>query len=179
MSPFTPAGDQARWRTLYDLLTKASVGQVVSYEEMGAALDLDPDGDRHAIQMALRRAANEYEKVDSRALDVVPNEGYRVVEPGEHLVLARRHQQKAGKSLDRGRSKVEHVDLSGVDLDMRRAFEVVAQAFALQADFNRRLDIRQKKLEQQVAVAQSAQAHTSEEIAKLRERLERLEAERE
>lgn len=179
MSPFTPRGGRARWRILYDLLVRASVGEIVGYEEMGDALGLDPDSDRHAIQMALRRAAKEHEIVDNRALDAVPNQGYRIVEPKEQLTLARRYQKKAGRSLDRGRSKVEHVDLSGVDGDTRRAFEVVAQAFALQADFNRRLDIRQKKLEVQVAAARSEQQHTTEELANLRSRLEKLEGERE
>ena len=179
MSPFIPTGDHARWRIVYDLLTKAAVNDTITYEEMGEALDLDPADDRHAIQMAVRRAAREHEVRDNRALDAVPNVGYRIVQVPEHLDLARRHQRKAGKSLERGRSKVDHVDLSGVDEDTKRAFEVVAQAFALQADFNRRLDIRQEKLEQQVAAAQSAQEHTSDELADLRARLEKLEAERE
>jgi len=179
MSPFVPTGDQARWRIVYDLLAKAAVNDTITYEEIGDALDLDPEDGRHAIQMAVRRAAREHEVRDNRALDAVPNVGYRVVQVPEHLDLARRHQRKAGKSLERGRSKVDHVDLSGVDDDTKRAFEVVAQAFALQADFNRRLDIRQKKLEQQVAAAHSAQEHTSGELAELRARLEKLESERE
>jgi hypothetical protein len=179
MSPFEPAGDRARWRVVYELLAEAAVDETVTYERLGEALGLDPVTGRHAIQMAVRRAAREHEVRDNRALDAVPNVGYRIVRVPEHLDLARRHQRKAGKALERGRSKVDHVDLSGVDGDTRRAFEVVAQAFALQADFNRRLDIRQKKLEQQVAAATSAQEHTAEEIAELRARLEKLEAERE
>ncbi len=179
MSPFIPAGDQARWRTVYELLVKAPTDGTVTYEELGDALGLDPAGDRHLIQMAVRRAAREHEVRDNRALDAVPNVGYRIVRVPEHLVLAQRQQRKAGKALERGRSKVEHVDLTGIDGDTRRAFEIVAQAFALQADFNRRLDIRQKKLEQQVASAMSAQEHTSDELAELRARLEKLEAERE
>ena len=179
MSPFEPVGDRARWRVVYDLLVKAATDETITYEDLGDALDLDPANDRHTIQMAVRRAAKEHEVKDSRALDVVPNVGYRIVRVPEHLDLAQRHQRKAGKSLERGRSKVDHVDLTGVDGDTRRAFEVVAQAFALQADFNRRLDIRQKRLEKQVASATSAQEHTAEEIAELRARLEKLETERE
>lgn len=178
MSPFEPVGDTARWRVVYGMLLKAATGSTVTYEAMGGALHLDPDDDRHTIQMAVRRAAREHEVADGRALDAVPNVGYRIVEVPEHLVLARRHQKKAGRSLARGQSKVEHVDLSGVDPDTRRAFEVVAIAFKMQADFNRRLDIRQKRLESQVQAAVSAQEHTSDEIAELRERLEKLEAER-
>lgn len=178
MAPFQPAGDRARWRAVYDVLVKTATGDTVTYEALGATLDLDPAADRHLIQMAVRRAAREHEVVDSRALDAVPNVGYRIVHVPEHLDLARRHQRKAGKSLERGRSKVDHVDLSGVDADTRKAFELVAQAFALQADFNRRLDIRQKRLERQVQSAMSVQEHTSDELAELRARLERLEAER-
>jgi siderophore synthetase component len=175
--PFKPAGEVARWRIVYDLLRKASVDQVITYEEMGAALDLDPDAARHVIQMAVRRAAREHEVADGRALDVVPNAGYRIVTVPEHLTLAKRHHKKASRSLARGQSKVEHVDLTGVDPETRRAFEVVALAFQMQADFNRRVESNQKKLARQVSAAASAQERTAEELADLRSRLARLESE--
>jgi hypothetical protein len=177
MAPFQPAGETARWRIIYDLLLKTATGSTITYAELGAALDLDPDDDRHIIQMAVRRAAREHEVAEGRALDVVTNVGYRIVHVPEHLILARRQQRKAGRALERGRSKVDHVDLTGVDSETRRAFEIVAQAFALQADFNRRLDIRQKRLEKQVNAAMSAQQANADELADLRARLERLEAE--
>lgn len=177
--PFEPAGDTARWRIIYDLLIKASIDQVITYQEMGEALALDPEADRHAIQMAVRRAAKEHEVTDGRALDVVPNTGYRIVTVPEHLTLAKRHQKKASRALARGQSKVEHVDLTGVDPETKRAFEVVALAFQMQADFNRRLEANQKKLARQVDAAASAQERTAEDIADLRLRLARLEADTE
>jgi len=179
MSPFEPTGDRARWRIIYDLLVKAETDDTVTYEDMGYALGLDPVADRHLIQMAVRRAAREHESADNRALDAVPNVGYRIVKAPEHLTLAQRHQKKAGRSLARGKSKVDHVDLSGVPPETRRLFEVVGMAFKMQADFNQRLDIRQERLERQVQAAVSAQEHTSEEMTELRKRLDRLEAERE
>lgn len=173
--PFEPAGDRARWRIVYDLLKATPENGRVTYESLGAALDLDPRQDRHLIQMAVRRAAKEHEVMDNRALDSVRNIGYRVVTVPEHLVLARRHQKKAGKSLERGRSKVVYVDLSGVDEQTRQGFELVAHAFAMQADFNRRMDVSQKRLKRQVEAAMSATESTAEELAELRARLERLE----
>lgn len=182
MNAFKPIGEQARWRIVYGLLRKAATGSVVTYEAIGGALALDPDNDRHAIQMAMRRAAREHEVEDRRAVDVVPNEGYRVVEAREHLTLARRHQKKASRSLARGQSKAVHVDLSGVDPDVRHALEVTAQAFALQMDFNRRFAVRQSRLEQAVQEITGVQAEDRQrseaEVAKLRERIERLERER-
>jgi hypothetical protein len=175
MAPFQPAGERARWRIVYDLLCEAAIGDVVTYEVLGEALEMDPGKDRHVIQMAVRRAAQEHERNDKRALDVVPNEGYRIVPAPENLRLARRHQKKAGKSLARGQSKVVNVDLTGVDADTRNAFEVVARAFALQMDFNRRFDVRQARLEDTVAGMSERTERTEQEIADLKSRLAALE----
>ena len=175
MSPFEPVGNQARWRTLYELLVEVEVGDVLDYPTMAEALELDPEDDRHTIQVAMRRAAKELETQDGHAVEAVPNSGYRVVVPEDHLKLARSHQQKATKSLQRGHSKVSNVDLSGVDPEVRRAFQVVASAFAMQMEFNRRTDVRQKKLEQALNAVQEQSTRTDEEVAELRARLDRLE----
>lgn len=175
MTPFEPKGEKARWRLIYDILLKRDIGDVITYEEMAEALELHADTDRHAIQMAVRRAAKEYESTDLRALDSVPNEGYRIVQPTEHMQLARKQQKKSHRALARGHSKVIHVDLSGMEPDARKAFEVVAQAFAMQMDFNRRMDVRQKRLEESVASINEKHNRSADEIEELRERLARLE----
>jgi hypothetical protein len=175
VSPFVPAGEQARWRIIYGLLQPLQVDDVLKYETIGAALDLDPVADRHTIQMSMRRAAREYEVEDSRALDTIPNVGYRVVATPEHLVLARRQQKRAGRALARGHSKVIHVDLAHVDPEVRTAFQVVAQAFAMQMDMNRRLTGRQDKLERAVKDIAGRSERSESEVAELRARLERLE----
>lgn len=176
MSPFKPIGQVARWRLVYDLLQKADVDQIVTYEELGAALDLDPETDRHPIQMAMRRAAKEHEEVDLRAVDAVPNIGYRVVRPPEHVMLARRQQKRSTRALARGYSKAVHVDLSNVDPETRHALEMIARAFAVQMDFNRRTDVRQKRLEEALATVARRVERTEEEHAELLARLERLES---
>lgn len=175
MNPFEPLGDRARWRLIYDLLVKAETGEVITYQQLAEELGLDADADRHAIQMAVRRAAREHEEVDKRALDVLPNTGYVIVPAPEHLRLARGHQRRANRALARGHSKVVHVDLSGLEPETRHAFEIVARAFAMQMDFNKRFDVRQAKLEGAVnAMSQRAQ-RTDEEISELKARLARLE----
>jgi hypothetical protein len=182
MSPFQPAGDQARWRIVYEILRQAPTDAVVTYDELGEALGLDPDGDRHSIQMAMRRAGVELETEDKRAIDSVPNKGYRVVPAPENLGLAKREGKKAGRSLKRGYSKAINVDLTGVDPEVRKALEVTAQAFSLQMDFNRRFAVRQSQLEKAVHEINEAQSEdrqrSAEEVTKLRDRIERLERER-
>ena len=175
MTPFEPAGEQARWRILYGLIQPMPTDATVTYEQMGEALELHPADDRHAIQMAVRRAARESEKVDKRALEAVPNVGYRIVQPEEHARLAARQQQRSSRALKAGHSKVVNVDLNGVDPEVRKAFEVMAHAFAMQMDFNRRMDVRQKRLEQAVDSVTNRQDRSAEDVAALRERLERME----
>lgn len=175
MSPFEPAGEVARWRTLYDLLADSAIGDVLTYEAMAEALQLDPSEDRHTIQVAMRRAAKELEQEDKRAVEAVQNVGYRIVEPEEHLRLARGQQRRSSRALARGHSKVVNVDLSNVDPEVRQAFQVVASAFAMQMEFNRRTDIRQKRLEDALDAVHEKSTRTDEEVAELRARLERLE----
>lgn len=175
MSPFKPAGDRARWRMVYDVLCAASIGDLITYEQLGEATGLDPVTERQKIQMAVRRAADEYLDTDKRALDVVIDEGYRVANASGHLVLARRHQSRATKQLQRGHDKASKVDLSGVEPETRHALEVVAQAFALQMDYNRRLDVRQQRLEDALTDVTERSERTEAEVAELRARLERLE----
>lgn len=175
MSPFEPAGDVARWRILYALLAGSAVGDVLTYEAMAEALDLDPADDRHTIQVAMRRAAKELEQEDKHAVEAVQNVGYRIVETEEHLRLARQQQRRSTRALVRGHSKVVNVDLSGVDPEVRNAFQVVASAFAMQMEFNRRTDVRQKKLEDALETVREKSTRTDEEVAELRARLERLE----
>lgn len=178
MSPFDPIGDKARWRFLYDLLVKAEIGDTVTYEAMGEALDLDPQRDRHALQMAMRRAAKEHLEHDLRSVAPVPNVGYRVVETERKLELAKVHQGRAQRSVRRGRAHVENADLSQVDEATRNLFEAMAWKFAQQDEVIHRLDVRQKRHERQLEAAVSAQQQTADQLTELARRLEKLEAER-
>ena len=179
MSPFTPAGDRARWKVIYDQLAKLPTGGIITYAELGALLGLDPDADRHKIQMAMRRAAQEHLSTDLRSITSVQNTGYQVVETERKLAIARQHQGKAARSVRRGRDHVIHADLAGLDPDTRAVFEAMAWKFTQQDEAIRRLDVRQRRHERQLAAAQSAHQQTQEQLTDLAVRLARLEAEQE
>ena len=172
MSPFAPRNGVAVWTVLYARLREAEVNDVVTYAELGALIEAD----RAAVQSAVRRAARELSTIDKRAVMAVPNVGYRVVAPEEHLTLARQHQAKSGRSLKRGYSAAVDVDLSDVDPEVRKALGIVAQAFSMQMEFNRRVDVRQRKLEQQLAAMTPKVERNEAELAELRARMEKLES---
>lgn len=177
MSPFTPTGDRARWRILYELVKTRDVGDIITYDEMGAALGVDPATDRTVIQLAFRRAAREFLVHNMRATDVIPNTGYRIVEATEHLGLAQRQQRRAGRAIAASRSVLDHVDWSRVtDPEARKALELAGVMIARQQDMMARMDIRQRRLEEVVDVVAAHADRTDAEMDDLRARLARLEA---
>jgi hypothetical protein len=175
MSNFEPVGERARWRVVYDMLAATDTNGVVTYEAMAAALDLDPDKDRLTLQGAMRRAAKEHEVVDKRAVTAVPNEGYRVVEPQEHLGLARRQQVRSTKALKRGHSKAVNVDMSKIEPETRKALDMVAQVISLQMDFNRRAETKLAAHDRAIKSLTEATQRTEAEREDIMERLRRLE----
>lgn len=142
---FKPIGERARWRMIYELMQSAELGGVVTYAAMAEALGLHERADRHALQMAARRAGLELEKVDKRAVDAVKGIGYRVVQPAEILGLGKRRNRKAGKQIQRGGITTQAVDLNAVDAPTRQALETLARGFAVQAEVNRRVLAKQEQ----------------------------------
>jgi hypothetical protein len=143
--PFMPVGPVARWKIVYQLVQPLAVGEVVTYESIGAALDLHPDRDRHTIQMATRRALKELLDVDHRAAQPITNVGYRVAMPAEHLGIAETKNKRAGRQLKAGHDVSTKVDLNGVDPNVRQAIQLIAQGFARQMEINRRVAAKQEE----------------------------------
>jgi hypothetical protein len=142
---FKPAGEKARWRIAYELFQKADYGDLVQYWEIGTALNLDADNDRHIIQMAARRATIQLERVEGRTTVSVTNRGYKIAKPGDHLGIGRSRNKRAGRQLDRGENVTNGVDLNLVDSETRKALMTLARGFAVQRDVNRRVaDIQQR-----------------------------------
>jgi len=173
--PFTPIAGKARWKIVYDMVKGLDIGDQISYRQLGRAMNLTREEDRVTVQGAVRQALPHLEVDEKKTLVNVPNVGYRVAEPAEHVVLARKHQGRALRQLTRGHSRAVNVDLSEVDSNTRRALEMIAQGFALQMDFNRRFDVRQRNMERALSTVAKNQDRTAEEIEALKERLHRLE----
>ena len=142
---FRPIGERARWRMVYDLMRQAKLGDTVTYADMAKALGLNAKRDKHALQMAARRAGLELEKADHRAADAVRGVGYRIVQPAEILGLGQRRNRRAGRQLQRGAITVAAVDLDQVDVPTRQALETLARGFAVQGEINRRFLAKQAK----------------------------------
>lgn len=168
-------GRVARWRTAYVLLRELAAGEQITYQRLGEVLGLDPVTDRNRIAPVVRRANDELQRVDHRAVDCVTGVGYVVVTPEEQLVLARRQVTRAGAAIDRGHSLASNVNLNGVNPQVRNALELLARGFAAQADFNRRMLGHQANLADALQRIEQHNARTDNEVDVLRRRLDALE----
>lgn len=141
--PFVPVGAVARWRVVYDLLRPLKFGEVLTYEAIADALELDADTDRHVIQMASRRALRELLNIDHRGSKAVTNVGYRIAKPEEHVTLAKDRNKRAGRQISTGHIVATKVDLNGMAPESRAALEMLAKGFARQGEINRRVLAKQ------------------------------------
>lgn len=162
---FEPLGEQSRRQMVLEVLRAHQVGDVVLYSELGAVMALDPDVDRDRIQGAVNAARREYLHVDGRALDAVPNEGYRIVVADEHVRLARKKQRRAVRATAAGRDLVVKVDRNELSPEMRLVAEATGRALDMQLAYIRRLDVRQKRLEETLELVSTRQERSEEDVA--------------
>lgn len=169
---FQPLGEMSRRDLVIQRLAEADYDQVVGYDLLAEALD---GVDRSVVQTAVNAAKPTLEKEHRKAVVAVPNVGYRVVLPGEHMSLAVVHQKKSRRSLVRSLSKVANVELSKLTDGERAAVTLAATSLALQIDYARRNDLRATRHEKALEAVTSTSDRTAEEVAELRARLDRLE----
>lgn len=172
---FTPQGSKAKWEQVFEVFSGHQSGDTVSYAEIDFALD--GVHTRTQVQGIVYQAARRLLERENKALEAIPNIGYRIVQANEHVRLAGKQQGRASRALARGTRQVVHVDLNGLTEVEKALVQATGHALAAQADYMRRLDIRQKRTERAVATVTKVQSEQSEEMQRLQERIARLEQE--
>lgn len=173
---FNPVNEISRRKQLIDLVSETDFGAVIEYDSLGEMFGLE---DRRDIQSAVNSAKSSVEKNTRRALQAVPNKGYRVVDPSEHYGLAVHHQRKGRKQLRRALSKVNNVELDQLTSDQRTAVIAARVALAAQADFERRADLKyanRQEMETHMREQSEKVERSESEVKSLMDRIERLES---
>ena len=140
--PFKPKGDTAQWRTVYNLFAKTPVNDTVTYDTLGDALNFHPRSDRQRIQAAARKAAAHLLEADSRAVENVPETGYRIVTASQQIPLAGKQIEKGANALDRGHELTNHVRLDELTSDERQIVHSMTIGFAQVAQWARQINQR-------------------------------------
>jgi hypothetical protein len=139
---FTPKGEVAQWRIIYRMLQNAQVGEILPYERLADSVDMNAADDRPHIQAAARRAGKHLLRHDDRAIEVIPNVGYRVVPAGRQIALAGHQVERAGKSLTKGHELTTHVRLNELSPSERNVVHAMALGFAQVAEWARQIGRR-------------------------------------
>lgn len=140
--PFEPKGEIAQWRVIYRMFQESDIDTVLDYATIGAALNLHPKNDRHRIQAAARRAAKQLLEVDDRAVEVVPDIGYKLVGAVRQIPMAGQQVERAGRALDKGKAFTTHIRMTELSDQERQIVHTMALGFAQVAEWARAIGRR-------------------------------------
>lgn len=173
MKMFEAIGEKSRKDYALEVLREHSTGDVVPYEVLGERIG---SAERRVVQAAVRDAGRDFLALDQRAVEAVPNVGYRIVKPDDHVRLAEKARRSSVRRLRRGEALVSSVDYNGMSPESRRLAEGMALGFAHLLEANRRMGARVRGVERAADAVAVKQERTESEVSELRERLARLEA---
>jgi hypothetical protein len=174
--PFEPLGAKSRKQMVIDLFSDKGPDAVVTYDQLGEALDLHPVRQRNVIRTVVHTASGALTVEHRKVLASVRNVGYRVIRPEEHVQHAAKLQRKAGKQVVVAREQVDAVDLESLSEEGRRIAMAAGAVLAYQATQLQRLDLRQKGLEKLVEGVTTRVDATVAATQEHKDRLAQLEA---
>lgn len=128
--PFEPKGEIAQWRVVYRVFESTAVESVVTYAELAEVLDLDANTDRHRIQAAARRAGKHLLTTQDRAVETVPEVGYKVVVAARQIAMAGNQIERASHALDHGHALTTHIKMDELTEAERAIVQTMAVGFS-------------------------------------------------
>lgn len=128
MAPFQPKGDRSLRIIAAELVASGQPGDMLTYEQLGEALGLDPMHRRDQIRQAVSAARNVLLIDHKRTVVAVRGEGYRIALANEFAGIAQNHRQRADRQIAKAYDVVTHVneaELSREELERHRAVALV------------------------------------------------------
>lgn len=153
--------DRAQWRVVYDRIRYMKIGDVVTDDELKAAL---PETSWASIVSAMNRAIREVEVEHHRTLERVRVVGYRMIEAVEHERLGRKHHTRAKRQITKARRKIASADRSLLTADERRRFTALEEHLQRHQSMLRRLDDRLLKQDERIAVTEKQLAEKDDRL---------------
>src|SRR5882757_3662563 len=98
-TPLRPDGRSYR-DVAVDFLKDKAPNTVVTYEQIGEALDVDASAPQR-VQAIVRDAIKPLLGLHQRGVKNVPKVGYRILLAKEHMVVSDAHRSKADRAIDR------------------------------------------------------------------------------
>lgn len=164
VTPFkAKSEDGAEWELLYNLFADRQVGDVVTYDEIDAALGRDFRAYRSPIYKTRIRLL----KQKSLGIVSLSNIGYRVVQAKEHEGQARKHHRRSKKQMDQAVTWIQHTDRTGMTLDERNRLERIEHQLIDQTASIKRLDGKVRRQEEITGLLSEKQNASDGRVTKL------------
>lgn len=167
---FEAIGDKPRWALTLDVFREHETGETVTYKAIGEALGTT---DRRIIQASAREASKRLLREDDKAIEAVPNKGYRIVTAEEHIRLAKSQEKRSRRALVKGHATVTHVDVNGLSPEAQRIMHATGQGFARVLDMMRATERNVKRVER---AQEALELRVDDQLSDAAERLAQLEA---
>jgi len=165
---FTPRGDMAQWRVLYEHMKTMNIGEVFTHLEMQVLL---PGVASEGVRGAFLRALREVEDLHHRSFENVRGVGYRVAEARQHESLARKKHKTARRTLDAALRKTQAADRSQLTPEERRRLDALEHHLTNHKSMLDQLKRRQKNTEELVQKTEQRVSHTEKDLQGVDERL--------
>lgn len=126
MSPFTPKGSRALRVIVAEMAAKADYGDVLTFADLAAAIDVEDDEQgRSQVRQTVSAARPLLLSDHGRLLVAVRGKGYRVALPGEAAGVAQDHRRRADRSIGRALAVIDKADVSAATDEERKRFQAV------------------------------------------------------
>lgn len=169
-TPFKPVGARPRWQDILDVLIPLKVDEVVTYEALGQAVGFDIRPNRGDFYKAVEVLQREH----SRTMEVVRNQGYRVVAANEHGRLAKMHHRKARRQITKATEKIASADRTKLSAEERARFDRMESTLRAHGNMIKDLEQRAARNEARLKFVEVSQEEaTAEQIARI-DRLEEI-----
>lgn len=128
-----------------ELAANASYGDLLTFQRMATALDLDPDDERDQVRQAVSAARPLLLRDHKRALVAERGRGYRVAHPREQSGIAQVHRRKADRQINNAIAMVTYVDESKLTPEELKRNEAIRMVLT---NLHTRLNGAESRLEQ-------------------------------
>jgi hypothetical protein len=161
---FEPEDDQPRWAAVYNRIRDLSPGDIATYDELSewAGVDVSKNN-RSSVYQAIKVLQRE----DHRTMECVPGQGYAVVPASAHADLAKKHNRRAGRQLNKAIGKVQSADRNYLTPAEAKRMDEMETAYAQQRGMILRLEKRVDKTEVAIQEARERDRQAKGSIAQL------------
>ncbi len=161
---FTPKGEKALWKLIYDYVAPLSLGDIVKYDDLSEVIDQDITKNRSVVYTANKHLLRD----QKRLLLVERGVGYKIVDGMDIMYHAENRQDMAKKQVSLANFETKNINTIKLTPDEKSKLQSFMSFNAnIRAAFVQKLD----RIEKANQVSQIAQQFTENEIEGLKELL--------